>query len=368
MSTTNSRGSIRPKNGGWELRVYLGRDFDGKPQQASRSVQGSRAEAEAALTEMVEDIEANGPGAARPSTFTDLFVRRMKIDDELEESTARGYWSWFRNHIEEAIGPMPVLRITTVALNDYYRELRKELAIGSVRNVHTVISSTFSFGVSEGFGGLRVNPAAAARVGKGTRQRIAAPTVAKVRLALDPSEHENGRFLLACRLAVATGARRGEICGLRWDDLDDDGQLHIRRSIYVKAGPRLYVKATKTERERSLSLDADTLAMLRRSRTTLVPDHYILSGGPRPYNPDHLTAAWEDLREHLGMEGVRFHDLRHFHATQLLNARIPIVNVSRRLGHAAVSTTLDIYADWVKERDDESAEVIATLMQGRDSA
>src|SRR6516225_10397677 len=99
VSTTNSRGSIRPKNGGWELRVYLGRDFDGKPQQASRSVQGSRAEAEAALTEMLADIAANGPGAARPSTFTDLFVRRMKIDDELEESTARGYWSWFRNHI-----------------------------------------------------------------------------------------------------------------------------------------------------------------------------------------------------------------------------------------------------------------------------
>ena len=135
----------------------------------------------------------------------------------------------------------------------------------------------------------------------------------------------------AIALAAVTGARRGELCGLRWSDIDSTGLLHIRRAVKHDLDPRqLVVGATKTHSERRVSLDDLAMSVLAAHRArvehaaemtgvALGPDAYMLSldpSGAEPMRPDSLGDAFARLARQQGAK-LRFHDLRHFAATQL---------------------------------------------------
>jgi len=364
------RGNIRRRGvDKWELRVYLGRDpVTGRPQQKSETFHGSRRDADRRLRDLIDEREKGRLKVVRAqlATFAELFERRLTNDPNLAPSTARAYRSYYRTRIGPVLGKRSVRSITTSELNDFYTHLRSEgLARGSVQQIHAIISSTLEFGVSERFGGLTTNEARGAKGGgKIVRPAIEAPRPEDVLRLLDPVNHDEPAFLLACRLAAATGARRGEIVGLRWSDLDEDGRLWIRRSIHNMGYGVMFVKLPKTARGRSLYLDDDTFEMLREIRfdPDLRPDDYMTSGNVEPRSPDWITRQWGILCARVGIEGVRFHDLRHFHATYLLAGKMGVNDVSGRLGHANPSTTLNVYGHAVRERDREAARIIGQLL------
>ena len=183
---------------------------------------------------------------------------------------------------------------------------------------------------------------------------------------------------LYVRLPAVTGARRGELCGIRWSDLDlDDGQLVIARSIVL--GPDgLVVRATKTTPVRRVALDAGTIAALRSQRvlqddraascrTVLASDAYVFARdtkGREPWRPDSsATGRFMALRDRLDLRHVRLHDLVTV-ATRLLDAGVPVRSVSERLGHASATTTLTIYAAAVPATDRASADILGGLRPG----
>jgi integrase len=175
------------------------------------------------------------------------------------------------------------------------------------------------------------------------------------------------------RLAVTTGARRGEVLALRWSDIDlDAATMTVGRSLNEDRS----TKSTKTNRVRVVRLDAVTVALLRQWRNgqreralacgaRLARDPFVLSNSPDssvPWRPDGTTQRFQRLCARAGVEGVRLHDLRHAMASQLLERGVSPVTVAGRLGHASTTTTLRTYAHVVSGADAAAADVIADVI------
>lgn len=162
---------------------------------------------------------------------------------------------------------------------------------------------------------------------------------------------------LAVELALTTGMRRGEVCALRWSDLDDDGTISVRRALGCGEGG-FYVKASKTAgSERTIPLTKYTHARLsalrsasaERAREMGVPfgDPYILGTqepDSRPYNPTQLGKDFAAFCKMHGFE-CTFHDLRHTFATMMIASGCDVRTVASYLGHSSVTITLETYAD-----------------------
>lgn len=179
---------------------------------------------------------------------------------------------------------------------------------------------------------------------------------------------------LAC-LAAATGARRGELLALEWKDVSfDRAVLRIERSVEeTKAGLR--IKSPKTRRgRRNVSLPAETVAMLREHLTRQRELRLQLGQGGQPVlvfstvegamlSPNNVTRAWGRALRCRGLPPVGFHSLRHSHASALIRAGVDILIVSRRLGHAKASITLDTYGHLFEGADAAAAKAIGEALK-----
>ncbi len=177
-------------------------------------------------------------------------------------------------------------------------------------------------------------------------------------------------------LAALTGMRRGELCALRWSDVDfERGELDVSRSVVVVPGG-LAEKGTKTHRFRIVALDDVGMALLLRHRANvedwagqaevvLPEDAFVFSNavdGSKPFRPDNVTGFFTRVRDSLGLHDVRLHDLRHFTATQLIGAGVDVRTVAGRLGHSDPSVTLRVYSHALEERDRAAADVMGRVL------
>ncbi len=182
-------------------------------------------------------------------------------------------------------------------------------------------------------------------------------------------------------LAALTGMRRGELCALRWSDVDLDlGVLEVSRSVVVVPGG-VAEKTTKTDRSRRVALDEVGVALLEAHRVRveawardagadLADGAYVFSpdvDGSKSYRPDNVTSFFMRVRDELGFKSVRLHDLRHFTATQLIGAGVDVRTVAGRLGHSDPSLTLRVYSHVIEERDRAAAAVIGRVLGTRGS-
>ena len=284
--------------------------------------------------------------------------------------------------IKPDLGPLRLGRITTKRLDDYYALLSKErgLSPATIRHVHAVFRGAFGQAVKWGI--VPMNPAVSASPPKLRSRDINPPAIVDVKRMLELADEDDPEYGALLRVLTATGARRGEVCGLRWSDLDRSTRtLSITRSIASVAGGTV-VKDTKTHASRRIALDDATVAVLDAQRRRLEeraaaceleldPDGYVFTesaDGGDPLHPDTITKRFTRVRKHAGLDGVRLHDLRHLHATQLLAAGVPVRTVSGRLGHANAATTLNVYAHFLEASDREAADVIADLLGESDGA
>ncbi|MGB6058568.1 MAG: tyrosine-type recombinase/integrase [Microthrixaceae bacterium] len=372
------RGGLREREPGvWEVRAEAGRDpVTGKRRQVSRTVRGTKREAQKKLNAIVAELD-QGNHVGSEATFADVAERWLTLSGaDLSPTTLRRYRQLLRSHIYPALGDHAAYKIRTSDLDDLYQGLiaSKGLAPATVRQVHSVIRRAMSQAVRWGW--ISTKPAANTTPPRVTKPTITPPEVEKV-VELLQLAHETypefGRFL---HLAVITGARRGELCALKWERIDFENQtLTISRAM-VEAEGGLVEKDTKTHSIRKIALDEQTLAILAEHRTqadqlateascTVTSDSYVFTldpSGAVPFTPDHATKTFQRLRKQVGLDRTRLHDLRHFAATSLLAAGVPVRTVSGRLGHANASTTLGVYAHFVESSDQAAAIAMARLI------
>jgi integrase len=192
-------------------------------------------------------------------------------------------------------------------------------------------------------------------------------------------ERARGTFVEApCAIAIATGMRRGEICGLRWSDLSADWTvLHVRRTLEpTTEGPQFFEPKTRRSR-RAVVLPEFLQPYLERQREDqstrkeklgrawreggLVID----AGDGGPLHPCTLTSRWRLFLKREGLPAVRFHDLRHAHATLMLSKGVHPKVVSERLGHASIGITLDLYSSVLPSLQSEAAQAIEEVFRSR---
>jgi integrase len=376
------RGTLRkrvgPRGTSWQLIVRVVDPTTGQRRQLARTVRlATRREAERELRAFVTEFEEGAVRAERRTVAGLLDAwHEHKAGRGRSITTLREYRRLIDRQLKPRFGDLPLERLTGRDLDRYYDELiAAGLAPATVRQVHAVMRGALGQAVKWDW--LNTNPALKATPPPLRRPAVRAPEPDEVRLLIEKALAEDPAFGVFLRLAVVTGARRGELCALRWSDVDlGAAAVTIARSMAEDRGGRLVEKGTKTHAERLVSIDHETAAVMRQQLdrcqaasaacgVVLPRLAFVFSrkpDGSKPMHPNDATAAFGLLRAQLGISGIRLHDLRHFAATRLLVAGVPVRQVSGRLGHASASTTLNIYAHAVAELDAAAASVLAGVL------
>lgn len=374
-------GHIRQRGNSWELIAYAGRDaLTGRKRYVTRSFKGTKRAAEQAVARLVTEVD-DGNHRAGFGTVGELLERWFEVASPgWSPVTVRQHRSVLDRHLLPRFGDTQLRRLRAVDIDAFYAELRKRgrsggkpLAAGTVLRIHAVLRSALE--KARKWGWLVTNPADLTTPPRAPGATINPPNpedLGRLLTLVDGSDPELGCFL---RLAASTGARRSQVCGLRWTEVDLDKET-ITFARGVVAGPDgLVVKDTKTHRAYAVAIDERLVARLRahhdlmldRARACDVElgvDAYVFSYEPdcgAPWRPDGVTHRFTKARTKVGMPGVRLHDLRHFVATRLLAAGVPVTTVAGRLGHARSGTTLNVYGHFIAASDRDAARFLSEI-------
>ncbi|MEX2255035.1 MAG: site-specific integrase [Acidimicrobiia bacterium] len=383
MATTKRRriapGVYELERGLYELVVSRGAGPDGKYRQKTKRFHGTAAEAKKARARLLAQADSDpATSGAAPSamTFAELLRRHIKRVGAMGASphTVSDYRGMARNHLLPVFGNVPIDQLRTLDFDAFYDDLTtiKLLRPASIRKIHNLARGALRQAVRWGLVPTNVVAIAAPPTIRRAEIRVPSPEdVQKLIVAAD----EPWATLL--RVAVGTGLRRGELVALRWSDVDlDEGTLRVRAGLVV-TDDGILEKATKTDRVRVLSLGAATREVLRAHHDravglarlaggVLVTDAFVFAssrpGNTEALRPDSVTQMFDRLRRQVGLDGYRFHALRHFHATQLVAAGVDVRTVAGRLGHASPAVTLSVYSAFLPVRDREAADVIDRII------
>ena len=326
---------------------------------------------------MLVDVQHGRTTPSRSLTVSELAAQWWEAGaHDLSPSTRIGYHYLLEKRVLPECGKKRISAVRTADVERWYGRLRdgkRPLGIRSIRGCRTVLSAMFSDAVRWGY--LPASPVERARLPRAPKWTPHAPAPEQVAARIARAEDRDPDFGLFARMAVALGARRGELAGriVRIDtavvSADEDGTGR-------RTGRRLTTKDTKTHAARSVALDGGTIQALREMRRRHVEaalacgvpypaDAYLWRaepGGTTPTPPDRFSYAWRKVDEEVDDGAhVRLHNLRHYHATMLVGAGVPLPSVRDRLGHASVIVT-NIYVDGRPEWDRKSADIIGAVL------
>lgn len=380
------RGHIRRRgsNGRWAVVVDVGHAENGRRKQRWHSGFGTKRDASRALTEILNRL-ALGEYIEPSRQNLAAFLREWL--DAARTTLRPGTWQSYKTNVDAYIVPRlgmtPLQSLTPAMLTAFYGDLLRGgrrsreggLSPRTVRFTHQILRKALSEAVR--WGRLARNPADQATPPRQNTPEMKTWSAGELRRFL---EHVEGdRLYAAWLLAATTGLRRGELLGLRWKDVDlEAGRLSVTQAL-LSVRNRLSVSPPKTAKSRrSVALDARTVAALQAHRKAQLeerlafggdwPDHDLVftREDGEPIHPDRFSRDW--FRQYVraaGLPLIRFHDLRHTHATLALQAGIHPKVVSERLGHATVSITLDTYSHAIPALQEEAAAKVAAVVFGR---
>ena len=255
------------------------------------------------------------------------------------------------------------------AINDEGRTLSGK----TIREHHRLIHTVLDQAVKEGLVAFNVaDRATPPKVEQKDVNYFQPEQVAAIREAL---EEEPIKWKMLVHLLLITGARRGEVLGLKWDKVDfNNNQVYICNNILYSADVGIYEDTPKTERsKRYVSLPAETMQLLKQYRAwqnterLRLGDYYQDQGfvfaqdNGGPMHPDSVTTWLDRFSKRHGLPHVNPHAFRHTMASMLYFNGVDSVSISKRLGHAKVSTTADIYSHVIEEADKKNADILADV-------
>ncbi len=243
------RGHLRKRGDAWELRVYAGIDpLTNRQKYVTRTFRGGKREAEEALARLVTEVSGGGH-AAQDTTVGDLIHQWLDLArGDLSPATARGYDWIVKTYIIPTLGKVPLARLRTNQLDRFYAKLRagggqdgRPLSPATVRQVHAIVRRALQQGVRWGW--IATNPASLASPPRLRAQELEPPEPDDVVRLIEAAARNDPDFGCYLHLAATTGARRGELCALRWRDLDlDVGAVTISGAIVEGANGALVEK------------------------------------------------------------------------------------------------------------------------------
>lgn len=372
------RGHIRKRGkASWAVVVDLPRGPDGKRRQKWVSVRGTKKDAERVLRGLLTELDKGAYVEPQKLTVGEFMERWLRdcARGRVSPGTFETYQVMAREHIIGGpIGRIPLAELRPLHIQELYAAmLERGLSPSTVNYVHILLRQALGHAVRWQM--LARNPAEAVDAPRRERKEMRALDAAQVQALVRGIK--DLRLLVPVVLAVGCGLRRSEITGLRWEDVDfQGGRLHISQTVQRLAGKGLVPLPTKTHRSRrAVALPAAVAAILKAWRKQQAQER--LAAGPAwretglvctapgggPLEPDWITKQFRKAAGELGLPPVRFHDLRHTHATLLLKANVHPKVVSERMGHAQVGVTLDVYSHVLPGMQEEAALAIDQILR-----
>jgi integrase len=387
----NSLG--KPVKNSWQLVLNLGNDpITKKRKQACRHFRGNKTDARRALEEFRREIESGLKLDADTVTFGEYarqWMESRQASGRLAESTIQ-HNSYTLKHLLKHLDHIRLADIDSTAVRNLYNALNASgVGDSGKRHASIMLNQILEQAMNDDIilrnPCSRVEAPKAPRSNKGTA--LDKQGVTRLLAALDDSINDYpGKYrpdseryyhalvnATATRLALATGLRRGEALGLRWVDVDlENALLFVRHSLCSKSGQLREPKTVSGNRVITLpTREVGRLQQWKRYQA-----EYLLAFGIRQtvdtpvitseiggwLDGNNLNRWWKVFRKRYGFDGLRFHDLRHTHATMLVSSGLNIKAVSSRLGHSSVGITLDLYSHAQREDDLQAASVISQLM------
>jgi integrase len=364
----NLEGSIHQRpNGRWRAQISL----DGKRLSFSAK---TRQECQEWLKRIQTQIDTGMTFTGAQQTLQELLEGwLLTIKPSIRPTTWYQYDMNIHRHIEPVLGKIRLKDLRSDQIQQFY-EYKLKVGTGkrTVEVLHTTLHSGLKHAVKMGLIGR--NP---------TDATIPPRPETKEMKFLD--ESQINQFLLAARhnrnevlfhLAIATGMRQSELLGLKWSDLDwQKKTLTVQRQAKRKDRQNGYFAPLKTKAGcRTIVLGEKTIEKMRE-HLNRQEDERIKVGDKwennnlifpstigTPLDQFNLYRSFKGLLHEAGLPDIRFHDLRHTAASLMLNHGVPAIIVSKRLGHAKVSITLDIYGHLMPEMQNEAAEMIDDLI------
>ena len=379
----------------WRVVVNLGRAARGEPRRrAVKVLHGTLGDARAARAELEQaknTQELRPQPTAAPKTvgeWVETWLERYKRR-VVERSTYARYQNSTRLYIRPYIGGVVLRRLTSSDVQDFYNKLSDSgLAPGTTHQVVALLRQALHKAVAVGI--LSRDPMVGADAPKRpSRRSLRVPSDDEIRALLDTMSASDASAYPLTRMALATGMREGELIALEWSSVDlKSGTVRVCRSAArVPAGPKGHryfeyeFKGPKTtDSTRDIPLDPDTLAWLKEHRRIVAetkllmrPNRWtdrdgdlafpclaVFAGSPagRAWMADTLRKAFGRSADKVGLGYLRFHDLRHVYGALLHRRGVPLLTISRLMGHRSIKTTADIYGHI---GDEERRDAVGTL-------
>lgn len=370
-------GLVRKRSDGrWEGRIVVGHKADGSPifRSVFAKTQGELLKKLHSRMEEYRDVELTEESGMTLGQWLDKWLADY-MTLTVRESTLSSYKSITKHHIKPLLGDEKISSITTGDIQKMYNWLRENGRVSEhyekgnalsdtvIRRIHMTLHQALDVAVRERL--IPKNPTDGTiipKVNYAPKQILTEEQLEKFLEVLkqDPLWYD---FFYT---ELTTGMRRGEICGLKWQDFDDKtGRLHIHRSVSNRKGGGIRVGETKTESgARTILLPPSTAEILKQRKKKSYSE-WIFHNPTVPELPMNPSSAYRHLKtllKNAELPLIRFHDLRHTFATHALNSGVDAKTLSGILGHTNASFTLDTYTHMTTDMHRKAAGVVGGFL------
>lgn len=372
-------GMVRKRDDGrWEGRIVVGHKEGGDPifQYVLATTQKALLPKLHQNIETFRDVELCEDSRMTLGQWLDRWLDEYAAP-RLRESTMSGYRMYTEQYIKPRLGNKKMNSITPTDIQRMYTKLKKEgrvhehpehgraLSAGTVRRIHTMLHCALGDAVKAHI--IPRNPAEGLTLPRSDSPAKRVLTDRELdefmeAIQADPLWHD---FFYT---ELTTGLRRGEICGLQWQDFDSrTGMLQVSRTLHRKSGGGFETGETKTGRGRRKILLPQSTADMLRARQETFPGKWIFPNPFKPEQPVSPDAAYRRLKSLLCEAGITesipFHALRHTFATHALASGVDAKTLSGILGHTDATFTLNTYTHVTGNMQKQAAAVVGNFME-----
>ena len=370
-------GMVRKREDGrWEGQIVVGHKDNGNPiyRYVLAKTQAELTQKLHDKIEIYRDSDLSEDCNMLLSDWLDKWINEY-ITCYVRPNTLFSYTPMIKNQINPYLGNRPLSALTTQEIQKFYNTIKKngrvkidkkhgmELADNMVRKVHMMLHEALDMAVKQRL--LVSNPT------NGT-------ALPKNNYALKQilNDEQLDRFIEVIKAdqrwcdffytEITTGLRKGEICGLKWEDFDErHGTLKIKRSVGKNINGVMLIGETKTETgSREILLSPSTAKLLCRRKISAVSEWIFpnLRNSEKPMNPQCAYQHLKTILKKAGLPSIRFHDLRHTFATHAIAGCVDAKTLSGILGHANASFTLDNYTHVTTDMQKSAARIVGNFM------
>ena len=368
---------VKRPSGSYAVVLYLGRDASGKKRQKWVTVQGNKKEAEKRLAELLTQAHNGMPIDAGKETVSEFMERwlRDSVAHQTRPRTLESYSMHVRLYIEPVIGKVRLQKLAPTDIQAVISGvLGRGLSTTTARRVYATLHRALVCALKWGI--VYRNVCDVVDAPREAEYEYNTPDNATVSRLIDSAMETP--YGVAFHLMAFTGMRRGEVCALRWDQVDlDKGTLSITGAVGREDGALIISSPKSATSRRMIHIGETTVRFLHAHRAEqaeyrlqlggVYEDNRLVFTSPTGgiLDPGTLSKSWQRLCKREGMK-YRLHDLRHHHATALIENGVHIKAVQNRLGHSSPSLTMKIYAHVSPQMDKEAAEAYDRAMAAAD--